>query len=105
MYLYRLREGPLNNQMEIKPEILVNAELKNSELLHMCQSSSYCIICIYLAKFTNPVLETKVILNTIYCISSILRIIINVMILYITCLHGEQKAVIKTQCKLYLVYI
>lgn len=98
MYSHTLSEAALNNRMEIKPEIPVNFELKETALLHMCKSSSYGVICIYVAKFTDHVLETEVILNTIhYCISSISRMIINVMILYIfTCLQREQKAVIKT---------
>ena len=40
MYLYRLSEAALNNRMEIKPEIPVNFELKNSAVLHMCKNSS-----------------------------------------------------------------
>lgn len=43
--------------MRIKPEIPVNFELKSSELLQMCKSSSYGIICIYLAKATDHVSE------------------------------------------------
>lgn len=53
MYLYTLSEAALNNRMEIKPEIPVNFELKETALLHMCKSSSYGIICIYVAKFTD----------------------------------------------------
>lgn len=70
MYLYRLNEATLNNQMKIKPENPTHFELKNSALLRMCKSSDCGIIFTHLAKFTNHVVEIEVILNTIYCISS-----------------------------------
>lgn len=48
----------------------------------MCKSSGYGIICIYLTKLTDHVLEIEVILVITCCISSILIHVNNVMILH-----------------------
>lgn len=60
----------LNNQMKIKPQSPPDFTLKGSALLLICKSNNYGVICIYLVKFTDHILEKKVILKIPYCISS-----------------------------------